>query len=172
MSNPDYYERPLSEESASLRDYMEDTLESVSESVENESNPINRIRLLKKVDLLEYRLSWQGADPRIIDRKELTSVCNQSLHEDPVIDKYRSKVRNPATAIRAYCVNCMGGSVASIRDCASLLCPLWNFRNGKDPLRGFALPPYPVLPAEELESDDLDDLFSDGDETDDEDTEE
>ena len=133
------------------------------------------MRLRQDIARIEYKLSWQGADPRIIDKKELREVCNQPLYEDAVEDKYRERIKNPATAIRAYCVECMGGSVSGVKDCTSMTCPLWNFRMGKDPLRGYELPPY-VEPISDIVSpDDEDDtdseLFADEDDDNDEDAE-
>ena len=38
-------------------------------------------------------------------------------------------------AIRAKCIDCMGGSPAEVRLCASGSCALWPFRMGTDPWR-------------------------------------
>lgn len=85
--------------------------------------------------------------------------------DGPIENKYRAAIKNRATAIRAYCVGCMGGSVSDVRDCTSLTCPLHPFRMGKDPLRGWDIPKV-----EEIElPEDGDDIegFEEGDEDDD-----
>lgn len=38
-------------------------------------------------------------------------------------------------AIRAKCLDCMGGSPAEVRRCESGSCALWSFRMGNDPWR-------------------------------------
>jgi len=39
------------------------------------------------------------------------------------------------SAIRAMCLQCMGGSSHEVLLCASSPCPLWPFRCGTDPFR-------------------------------------
>lgn len=59
--------------------------------------------------------------------------------EDPgdvVIAKYKKKIKNPMTAIRAHCVECMGGQVKSVADCTSPGCALYPFRMGKNVMHG------------------------------------
>lgn len=46
----------------------------------------------------------------------------------------------PLKAIRAFCVECMGGSVYAVKDCPSApgtryQCPLYPFRQGINPYR-------------------------------------
>lgn len=59
-----------------------------------------------------------------------------------IILKYLEKVHNPMSAIRAFCVCCMAGYLSEIRQCPSNKenatqgepwCPLWEFREGKNP---------------------------------------
>jgi hypothetical protein len=153
---------------------LEKKLETLQEQLENEKNPIKRMKIGRYCNRVEYCLSWQGADPRILSKDKLREVCNQPLHEDALVDKYRARVKNPATAIRAYCIDCQGGSVAGVKECAMLTCPLWNFRMGTDPLRGHEPPPpLPVSePSDAVENDDFDsDLFADDEDEDNEDAE-
>lgn len=56
--------------------------------------------------------------------------------EDRVIVSYKDKVSNPLTAIRAMCVECMGGSVHLIAECVSVKCALHPFRMGKNTMHG------------------------------------
>ena len=45
------------------------------------------------------------------------------------------EIRNPVKAIRAFCLDCCGGSSAEVADCTSRICPLKPFRFGKNPYR-------------------------------------
>lgn len=120
----------------------------------------------KRLERLEYMLSWQGANPKELDKKELRAVNTQPLHEDATSDKSRAGVKNPRTAIRAYCVSsCMGGQPSLVRECASVTCVFWPFRMGADPFRGYELP---KVEEPELETDlEEDDLIEDEDDEDD-----
>lgn len=69
----------------------------------------------------------------ITDKEELKKLLNQSDWDCPNEKAYRARIRNPQTAIRAFCVICQGGHVASVNDCAKLNCPLYPFREGKNP---------------------------------------
>lgn len=37
-----------------------------------------------------------------------------------------------AESIKAYCLNCSGGSKKSVRECASYDCYLWRYRKGNE----------------------------------------
>lgn len=57
--------------------------------------------------------------------------------------RYRDRIRNRATGIRAFCITCSGGPKASV-NCIQTSCPLWAYRLGKDPFRNrpkFRRPP-------------------------------
>lgn len=49
------------------------------------------------------------------------------------IQRYKSKVRNPLTAIRAKCVECSGGSLKEVAECQVKTCALIPFRMGINP---------------------------------------
>lgn len=51
------------------------------------------------------------------------------------IQRYRDKVRNPMTAIRAKCVECCNGSLKEVTECTVTACALYPFRKGKNPFR-------------------------------------
>lgn len=53
---------------------------------------------------------------------------------DKTEQKYRNRIRSPATAVRAYCVMCAGGPKASW-ECEKVECPLWPFHRGRSSLR-------------------------------------
>ena len=44
-----------------------------------------------------------------------------------------AEIKNPVKAIRAFCVDCMGGSYNEVKQCSSESCPLYPFRLGKNP---------------------------------------
>lgn len=53
---------------------------------------------------------------------------------DAIILKYREKAVNRKSAIRAHCVECMGGYIGEIAHCTSeSSCALWPFRMGENP---------------------------------------
>lgn len=56
--------------------------------------------------------------------------------EDRIIATYKSKITNPLTAIRAMCVECMGGGVKEVGECTSTKCALHPFRMGKNTMHG------------------------------------
>jgi hypothetical protein len=49
-----------------------------------------------------------------------------------IIAKYKDRIRNPLTAIRSHCVECMGGAPQSVAECVSEGCSLWALRMGKN----------------------------------------
>jgi|PlaIllAssembly_1097288.scaffolds.fasta_scaffold09608_5 hypothetical protein len=55
--------------------------------------------------------------------------------EDRTIEFYKKRIRSPLTAIRAKCVECMGGHMREVADCTATDCPLYAFRMGKNTLR-------------------------------------
>lgn len=50
------------------------------------------------------------------------------------IRRYKAKIRNPMTAIRANCVECSGGSLKEVAECKVVKCALHPFRMGVNPL--------------------------------------
>lgn len=52
---------------------------------------------------------------------------------DAVVQKFRNNATNRKNAIRAKCVECMGGMVYEVAKCTSKDCPLWEFRMGENP---------------------------------------
>ena len=45
------------------------------------------------------------------------------------------EIRNPVKAIRAFCVECCGGSSNEVKLCPATECQLYAFRFGKNPYR-------------------------------------
>lgn len=50
-----------------------------------------------------------------------------------VVKRYKDKVKNPKTAIRAKCVECSGGSLKEVQLCPVTECALHPFRMGLNP---------------------------------------
>lgn len=46
-----------------------------------------------------------------------------------------AEIRNPVKAIKAFCVDCMGGSYNEVKQCPSERCALHPFRTGRNPYR-------------------------------------
>ena len=92
------------------------------------------------VNLLELRLLYQGKSPKEVPLDVFRTLLNAPV-DDRYIETYMARVKNPATAIRAYCVNSMNGQVAEVRRCENTSCPFWMFRLGTNPLFGKPLPP-------------------------------
>ena len=44
-------------------------------------------------------------------------------------------ITNPVKAIRAFCLDCCGGSRVDVEECTDRNCALYNFRLGKNPYR-------------------------------------
>lgn len=53
--------------------------------------------------------------------------------QDRNIERALARVRNPLTAIRAFCVTCMGGYVNLVPNCTAPKCPLFAYRMGRNP---------------------------------------
>lgn len=46
-----------------------------------------------------------------------------------------AEIRNPVKAIKAFCIDCMGGSYNEVKNCQSNTCALHPFRTGRNPYR-------------------------------------
>ena len=56
--------------------------------------------------------------------------------EAETIARYKSRIKNPLTAIRSHCVECMGGMVGEVNKCTLTQCSLYPFREGKNTMHG------------------------------------
>lgn len=160
QTNPDHYEGQLSAEASEQRSRQEERLEKLYADAREEKNPILRQKIINRADVLERNLSLQGANPKKVPFAELKEHVQAPHDTDALVNKYRKRIKNRATAIRSYCIICMGGEIASIRLCTSLTCPLHPFRMGKDPFRGFDLPKFEMP---EIEDEDDAGEFEEGD---------
>jgi len=62
-----------------------------------------------------------GRDPRKMTQAELNSLGH---HKRPLLD-----------AIKQNCIDCAGGSVAEVRRCRAIACPMWPYRMKSNPFR-------------------------------------
>jgi hypothetical protein len=156
----------LTAESSELRAGFEKELDDAYVAL-HDLTGVKRLKHLKAIDRLEQKLAWQGANPKVVPFEELRDHIRHPAGLDAIEDKYQARIGNRATAIRAYCVQCQGGSVVGVKECASATCPLHPFRTGSDPLRGYELPKAAPV---EIPDEDIDDtLFEEGDDADDKD---
>ena len=65
-------------------------------------------------------------------RKPTTPEGPKLSDEDRIIAKYKERITSPLTGIRAHCVECMGGTVSLVAECAAEKCALHPFRMGKN----------------------------------------
>lgn len=63
----------------------------------------------------------QGRDPRKMGPADMQSIGLARVSR--------------GDAIRAKCIDCMGGNAAEVRRCGDVTCSLWPFRMGTDPWR-------------------------------------
>jgi hypothetical protein len=168
-TDPEYYEGKLSEEARNQRRGAEQRLDELYEKLEG-SRGIERAKLSRDLNVLEQRLAWQGANPKELPFEELRDhVRMRRPDSDGIEAKYRERIKNRATAIRAYCVECQGGFLVAVKECPSVTCPLHPFRMGSDPLRGWDIPKV-VLDLPEEDEEEAVGVFEDGDEDDADDT--
>jgi hypothetical protein len=167
-TDPVYYEGSLSEVASDQRAKLEAKRDEAYANANSQENPILRTKAYRVADMLDVSLDLQGANPKKVDFAVLKDhVRGPAPHMEDLTNQYRTKIKNRATAIRAYCIGCMGGSVSDVRTCATLVCPLHPFRMGKDPLRGYDLPKA-IDPEIEIDEDDVGE-FEEGDEGDEKD---
>jgi hypothetical protein len=151
-------------ESQQQRGTLDRKLKSLYAS-RNELTGIKRLKVQQSIDRLEQTLSWQGANPKQLDVIDLRNHIRQAPQADALEAKYQGRIKNRATGIRAYCVQCQGGDTSGVRSCPSITCPLHPFRMGTDPLRGFDIPKAAPIEVPDEDGEDAA-LFEEGDDND------
>ena len=66
------------------------------------------------------------------------NINTKQLEQAPAVSE-PAKRRSPLRAIRAFCVDCSGGSLAEAKRCHMVDCPLWSYRTGKSGRKGRTL---------------------------------
>lgn len=142
--------------------------EDLIEELENKGTAKTLLPLLAaRADLLywKYMLKYYGTNPNQIPVELLREVQQLPLVASSTENKYRVRIKNRATGIRAFCVACMGGEVPAVRECSTLRCVLWPFRMGTDPLRGARIAPPVALDVRDVDI--VNEFEEDGQEEDD-----
>lgn len=62
-------------------------------------------------------------------------------YNEDEVESDKEEIKSPLKAIRAFCIDCMGGQVREVKLCPSQICPLHAFRMGKNPYRKRELSP-------------------------------
>jgi hypothetical protein len=77
-----------------------------------------------------------GTEPDSIPLDDLVALARTPYNKTDNIEQvYRNRIKGRLSAIRAYCVTCVGGP-KKVRFCDMFTCPLWAFRMGHNGLRG------------------------------------
>ncbi len=69
---------------------------------------------------------------------DMEDLIDNELNEN---EENGEEIKSPLKAIRAFCIDCMGGAVREVKLCPSQICPLHAFRMGKNPYRKRELSP-------------------------------
>ena len=70
---------------------------------------------------------------------DMEDLIDNELNESG--EENGDEIKSPLKAIRAFCIDCMGGAVREVKLCPSQICPLHAFRMGKNPYRKRELSP-------------------------------
>ncbi len=69
--------------------------------------------------------------PQSAEEKQSLSYADGRPDETAhVVERYHERVKSPITAIRSFCVSCMGGYVKEVKNCTAPSCPLYPLRLG------------------------------------------
>lgn len=63
---------------------------------------------------------------------DMVFMLRTSENKDTYEQATRNRIKGRMTAIRAYCVLCVGGP-RKVKLCSQIQCPLWGFRMGNNP---------------------------------------
>lgn len=70
------------------------------------------------------------------NRNEIQDCKGDTCYSGPCpLFPYRLGRRTPVKVFRAFCLQCMGGSVNLVRECDTLTCPVHPYRMGRNPAR-------------------------------------
>lgn len=75
----------------------------------------------------------KSAEVVIVYKEEEESEGSAKTDYVGIIAKYKAKVTNRTSAIRAKCIECSGGVLSEVRECRVTACALWPYRSGEDP---------------------------------------
>jgi len=81
------------------------------------------------------RVLYNEVSPKSIPVSDLVALMRTPENNESVEVVYRNRVKSRMTAIRTFCVLCVGGQPRLVRKCDNVRCPLWGFRMGSNPFR-------------------------------------
>ncbi len=64
------------------------------------------------------------------EKKSLVYADGRPDETAHVVERYQERVKSPITAIRSFCISCMGGYVKEVKNCTAPDCPLYPLRLG------------------------------------------
>ena len=83
--------------------------------------------------------------PQPAEEKQSLSYADGRPDETAhVVERYHERVKSPITAIRSFCVSCMGGYVKEVKNCTAPACPLYPLRLGVNTFSAKYGKPRPV----------------------------
>ena len=68
--------------------------------------------------------------PQQDEKKSLVYADGRLDETAHVVERYQERVKSPITAIRSFCISCMGGYVKEVKHCTAPACPLYPLRLG------------------------------------------
>lgn len=68
--------------------------------------------------------------PQSAEEKSLSYADGRPDETAHVVERYKERIKSPITAIRAFCITCMGGYVKEVKNCTAPKCPLYPVRLG------------------------------------------
>lgn len=78
---------------------------------------------------------YADENPKAVPTDDLIALLRTPDNASSVDTTYRNRICGKATAVRAFCVFCVGGQPKKVRTCANIDCALWAFRMGNNPFR-------------------------------------
>jgi len=73
--------------------------------------------------------------PEHVPLNDLARLMRHPDNTEPVDMIYRDRIKGRLSAIRAFCVFCIGGQPRRVKLCCRTECALWPFRMGSNSLR-------------------------------------
>lgn len=92
------------------------------------SSPVKAHLMMPELRRLAGRLFYKGHNPKTVPMNDLRFMSQQR--------EFGDRIKGPLTAIRSFCLGCMGGQSNLVRECESTTCPFWSFRMGGNPFFG------------------------------------
>ncbi len=93
------------------------------------ASPTRRVSRAKAAPPVETPAATPA--PKPTPRRDPSSSTR--VDYDAVILRYKERANTPKKAIRAMCIECMGGLIAEVDRCTSTGCALHPFRKGENP---------------------------------------